>query len=297
MALLPDEPPLEADEIQGHILIGFGSAEQAIGAFTGTDLEKLGHVLGAWARKGWITSAYGLFPRKGISARRALALRIAPGPWIAAAISYRLLGACGLADDFDDEWFKTPSMAAIGELEDARPADGGAVGGDWVVGAPGAPVDVLLIIAAGEIEAALELVGWFERDVGDAARLTYKEALQPIKGSKEHFGFRAGISQPGIIGTIDGQPFEQERQADTGPIPYAKPGQQLVWPGEFVFGYPQQGLVPKRPGRLAAMANDATNAGARNGSYLVFRRLQQDVARFRAFCEEQVEKHRAQLGE
>src|SRR5206468_3940456 len=59
-----------------------------------------------------------------------------------------------------------------------------------------------------------------------------------------------------------------------------KPGQNLVWPGEFVFGYPRQNPTDKvAPGPVA----DAVPQWTRNGSYLVFRRYRQDVEAFQNF--------------
>ena len=48
----------------------------------------------------------------------------------------------------------------------------------------------------------------------------------------EHFGFRDGVSQPGIRGFTT--PFNTD-------VPYQGiPGQDLLWPGEFVLVYPAQ---------------------------------------------------------
>jgi Dyp-type peroxidase family len=50
-----------------------------------------------------------------------------------------------------------------------------------------------------------------------------------------------------------------------------------VWPGEFVFGYPKSAADPL----LAGKVNLPGPWWSRNGSYVVFRRLRQDVAGFR----------------
>jgi len=57
----------------------------------------------------------------------------------------------------------------------------------------------------------------------------------------------------------------------------------LIWPGEFVFGYPGQdpsdAVKPGRPPDMAA-------PWLRNGSYMAFRRLEQKVPEFRKFVAE-----------
>lgn len=94
----------------------------------------------------------------------------------------------------------------------------------------------------------------------------------------EHFGFLDGVSQPGIRGiTRPDDPLSNPNQGH--------PGQDLLWPGEFVLGYPTQiptakngvdGLNPD-PGPTSVSGPRWT----RDGSYLVFRRLAQDVPAFR----------------
>lgn len=87
-------------------------------------------------------------------------------------------------------------------------------------------------------------------------------------GSVEHFGFRDGISQPWI---------------DVGlPPPPAgggTPRQDGSWaplaPGEFLLGYPDEdGLIQPWPSNKALR---------QSGTYMVFRKLEQDVVGFRNF--------------
>ena len=92
----------------------------------------------------------------------------------------------------------------------------------------------------------------------------------------EHFGFKDGVSQPGVRGFTEPQNPDDENQG--------VPGQDLLWPGEFVLGYPRQAGVGG--GEDAGAVSASGPAWTANGSYLVFRRLRQDVAGFRAFVAE-----------
>jgi Dyp-type peroxidase family len=77
----------------------------------------------------------------------------------------------------------------------------------------------------------------------------------------EHFGWQDGISQPGINGLTN--PF---------------PGQQMMDPGLFVFGY---------PGPIAPPPPTPPPEWAKNGSFMVFRRLRQLVPEFGQFILDQ----------
>src|SRR4029077_9455744 len=90
----------------------------------------------------------------------------------------------------------------------------------------------------------------------------------------EHFGYRDGISQPGIRGLT--------RRATNDPK-QGLPGQDLIWPGEFVFGYPGQ---DPSDAVKAGRSPDMAVPWLRNGSYMVFRRLEQRVPEFRKFVAE-----------
>jgi Dyp-type peroxidase family len=110
----------------------------------------------------------------------------------------------------------------------------------------------------------------------------------------EHFGFQDGISQPGVRGRISEYDFLHRRVVDTDPdrLLYGLPGQFLVWPGEFVFGYPASGADPLVPGAVRREGPE----WSRNGSYLVFRRLRQDVKGFWDWIAVSATRLRAQPG-
>jgi hypothetical protein len=101
-------------------------------------------------------------------------------------------------------------------------------------------------------------------------------------GGHEHFGFDDGVSQPGIRGRASDASDDNvaDRCIDPSSTPehwlFGRPGQNLVWPGEFILGYPASSPDPLLPGPIAG----ATPAWANDGSFLVFRRLAQNVGLF-----------------
>jgi Dyp-type peroxidase family len=93
----------------------------------------------------------------------------------------------------------------------------------------------------------------------------------------EHFGFRDGVSQPGIRGLTP-------RSNPTAEPDQGLPGQDLIWPGQFVFSYsgqdPNDPIKPAPPPAMAA-------PWLKNCAYMVFRRLEQKVPEFSAFGAQQ----------
>jgi Dyp-type peroxidase family len=88
---------------------------------------------------------------------------------------------------------------------------------------------------------------------------------------REPFGFADGISQPAI------------RDPAAGPWP--RPGDEPVAPGEFVLGYEDEGgVVPEAPAGIGF-----------NGSYMVVRKLEQDVEGFRDFLRVEAEGDAASM--
>ncbi|HEY9602133.1 MAG TPA: Dyp-type peroxidase, partial [Allocoleopsis sp.] len=97
----------------------------------------------------------------------------------------------------------------------------------------------------------------------------------------EHFGFKDGISQPGIRGRLStsNELFTPRLIDSANPlsVDFSRPGQPLVYPGQFVFGYPTQ---RKRDSRTPGDEAKAGPDWCTNGSFLVYRRLRQDVPLF-----------------
>jgi deferrochelatase/peroxidase EfeB len=150
---------------------------------------------------------------------------------------------------------------------------------DWGWGETEPHVLVMLYARPGQLQAL--------RDEIAVAGFSLLRTLDTsdMKGH-EPFGFLDGVSQP----TID---WSGARTPDTdADLDYGN----LLTPGEFVLGYRNEyGLLTERPlvdagrdARAAAMLPAAFDAPGkrdlgRNGSYLVFRQLEQDVRGFWRF--------------
>ena len=130
---------------------------------------------------------------------------------------------------------------------------------------------VLLITGAVVAEVAA-LRDQVMQAFGEAAVLVYQEMGHVRFGARghEHFGFRDSISQPGIRGLAP-------QREGVGRPEQGLPGQDLLWPGEFVLGYPRG--AASLPGPIS----EPPANWMRNGSYMVFRRLRQFVPEFRDF--------------
>jgi deferrochelatase/peroxidase EfeB len=154
------------------------------------------------------------------------------------------------------------------------------------------PPDAAILIYGRSDDAVADLKARFLAAC-DAAGMppSHEVPLRTItKDKTEPFGYLDGVSQPVIRGT-----YKSLRNAD--PI-------HIVEPGEMVLGYPDnRGYIPPSPTLepnsdpanklpLLGAANDfsrtvadATRDVGFNGSFLVIRELEQDVAGFAAYCE------------
>jgi Dyp-type peroxidase family len=87
---------------------------------------------------------------------------------------------------------------------------------------------------------------------------------QRLIGDHEHFGYQDGMSQPGVLGLHE-EGGEGEDAWEDG---HWRP----LEPGEFILGMPDEDGLSSLP---------EPSELSRNGTYLVFRKLHQDVAQFR----------------
>ena len=150
---------------------------------------------------------------------------------------------------------------------------------NWKVGKPSKPLDLLLILAFDDW-AACDGEQLLATILGTGLEEIYRDEGIRLPGDIEHFGFMDGISEVGVRGEIeiDGGVRLVTTRYGVPPrdgVEYGRPGQPLAWPGQFLVG--------------TATGTDSFDPAPqryRNGSFLVFRRLSQDV---RAFDEDTLE--------
>jgi len=262
---------LEVDDIQGNVLRGYGFP------FARYVLARVRDGR-ADAARGWLASqADPVTTEAGWSTKPLHARNV--------AVSYAGLEAVGvpgwLASTFPDEF--RAGMAARAE----RLGDAGAGAPErWDDGLRRGDIHVLVSIGGATEAAVAAEAERVEAEMADGGLEpgVVQAAAQP-SDSREHFGFTDGFGQPAIAGVarhgVPGQGVPIRRRpwhrfrADVVP---SRADRRLGWralrPGEFVLGYADEdGGPPPAPAPPLH----------RNGTFMVWRKLRQDVAGFRRF--------------
>jgi Dyp-type peroxidase family len=296
-----DEPVLSLDDIQGNVLPGFNKDFQILAFLNIEDVAPAK----AWLRGAAVQVSTARevlrFNRlfRGMRHRRGMEPAGLNAVWMNLAFTFpgieKLVAS---AAEFPEGAFRVglpPRSAMLGDPQDSSTEGHPS---HWVIGAEGHIPDILVIVAGDDAQQTEKLMArllqWHgpalpaagEHLPGLGLQVTFIEQgeVLPTKGH-EHFGFKDGVSQPGVRGraTETLGDFVTPRYL---PESYAfaryfgKPGQLLIWPGEFIIGYDRQHdkePLEKRP------ALPPEPEWTRNGSFLVFRRLRQNVPAFQRF--------------
>jgi Dyp-type peroxidase family len=308
------EPRLHIRNIQGNILAGFNKDFQTLLFLQITDAGQFREWLKELSRFVATTEEVLAFNRlfKEIRDRRKADSRTVQATWMNLAISYKGLETLKVQgrEGFTDPAFREGLAKRSALLGD--PIHGEGSPQSWVIGSPDSEADVVLIFASDDKDDLAAEVSRIEDSIFSSrthdgkpfrrgVRILYKQhgaTLPPPLTGHEHFGFLDGVSQPGLRGRVSHEPWDvlTPRQNPNDPE-QGKPGQDLLWPGEFVFGYSGQNpkakdITEEGPNSLCPDGTPVAPDWAEDGSYLVFRRLRQDVPGFHGF----VRRQAAELG-
>jgi Dyp-type peroxidase family len=282
-----DEPVLPMAEIQGIVVPGFFKPHQTLLGVVCTDkpeaIQAFKKFLGQMAGE-ISTAAQTLEDRRRFREKKTA--RPGAGSSMLTAVGFTYQGLFKLtpgASAIPSEAFQQGLAARSAFLGDPTdPKDEGSPG-QWKVGGPGGELDALFIVA-GDTRAAVDArAGQLSNRIKAAGlKIDYTEkgdVREDLPGH-EHFGFDDGVSQPGIRGRASDGSFITERHVAATQEPeyalFGYPGQDLIWPGVLVLGHPATSPDPLIPGLPSLAVPD----WVRNGSFLVFRRLRQDVGLF-----------------
>jgi Dyp-type peroxidase family len=330
-----EEPVLDIKNIQGNIVNGFNKDHRMMLFLRIDDVKAfkvwLKSQIPFVATAAEVLAFNRLFKETRTRRGREGAVK---STWMNIAFNFQALKKLTPeANDFKDPAFRDIFHKRAKLLGDPVENNGNPI--NWVVGGPHNPdVHVLIIVEADDRNDLSSEVNRIEESITNFAPqgqqipsgvtiVHYDEGnnLPPPLSGHEHFGFLDGVSQPGLRGRISEEPTDvlTLRQnplkrdlpnGEDGKIVAAqgKPGQDLLWPGEFIFGYPTQ--IPEDsdefdglngnpgPDSLTSLKKGdppdphkmVGPEWARNGAFLVFRRLNQDVGTFHQFL-----RHTAQL--
>jgi Dyp-type peroxidase family len=259
--------PLELDDIQGNVLQGYGFT---YAAYVSLEL---------------------LETRDGRGLLAELRPRVtAATPWTAGkptsalniAVSHRGLKKLGVAKavraSFPSE-FRDGMARRADRLGDVGPS----APEHWEPGLRRKQLHVLVALQAssGQVlrERLVQLRARVAAYPGVELRGVHEARVRRSKAGwpREHFGFRDGFSQPAIRGAPG------RRDPGQGvPIPVMDGGWRPLEPGEFILGYrDEDGGLPDAP----------VPPFARNGTFMVYRKLEQDVLAFRRLIRTVADEH------
>jgi Dyp-type peroxidase family len=278
------EEQLELTDIQGDILVGLQKEAELFVGFVISDTDRFRRFLSGLhvttARETLVAedriNAFRANDGKGLLDIRGINIGF-------TLDGLRKLGVADL-DRIEDPAFKAGLAARSASLND--PAEGPGAVANWLVGNGVGEIDGLLIITARGKAEAMATLGDLDMAAGFGTWIPFYTEMgttrpAPFHGH-EHFGYLDGVSQPSVRGRIDAV-FPNQKflhpSRNPGDPNQGLPGSDLHWPGEFLFGYEEQS------GTDPAETLGPKNGGLpwmKNGSFMVFRRLEQLVPEFHA---------------
>jgi Dyp-type peroxidase family len=273
--------PLQLDQIQGNVVAGFNKDSTSYLFLALPDDPArarvwLAELVGQVATAQEVKRFNDLF--RAIRRRRGHREGAVEAAWMNLAFTHEGLRKLGVSKTelarFPKEFREgmRRRKAAIGDVGDNDPER-------WPNGLGTRTIHALMIVAADSVEDLNREVLYFVRHAAShGVSLVFQQegTTRSDAPGHEHFGFKDGISQPAIRGLT-------ESSYPDSPTDEGAP-KDVVAGGEFVVGYPRE--------RPPAVDRDDDPLRPRpewtaNGSYLVFRRLRQDVKGFQDFLRDE----------
>lgn len=261
----------QSDEIQGDVVAGFKKDNVTLLFLKFEDAARARDWLRGLAPQIATTRQVADFNAAFSEARRSSGgddPKTLKATWLGVSLTYEGMRQLSATDPFEQappvgsglEAFREGSAkraGALGDTGDNSPEN-------WLFGnGRNQAVHAVLTIAS-DTEQDLAATVTAQREAAAEARIViiFQQNAKTLLGSrrgKEHFGFKDGISEPGV--RFFDQPSANDQEEVEG-----HPGTRIIPAGEFVVGeQPAPGSFTDFP------------AWARNGSFQVVRRLSQDV--------------------
>ncbi|MGZ8634725.1 MAG: Dyp-type peroxidase, partial [Solirubrobacteraceae bacterium] len=265
--------PLDLADLQGDIVRAYGNA-YAHTAYL------FFHIDDADAGRAWL--------------RRLLARVTTAEPWtegkpeatLNIAVTAAGVKALGVPDaviaTFSRE-FRSGMAARAATLGDAGPSNPER----WEPELHDGALHVLATVNALDADALRRELGRLRDDAAatGGVAVAYEQATELLPGSREHFGYADGFAQPSLAGVEDAI----DRRVGGG-VPEKDGAWRPLAPGEFILGYEDEDTrVDPNHGLPSAPADPY----GRSGTYMVWRKLHQDVALFRQVLREAAELYGA----
>jgi Dyp-type peroxidase family len=266
---------LEFDDIQAYIITGYGHKKLSCFLFYEiTDAARAKKWLGKLLPR--ITHAR---KRDAGEAKAELGVNIifSAGGLAALGLDDKTLSSFPREFTGGDGYRSGANPMALSASSDLLEDWGDSAPENWHFGGPKTPPAHLVLLLFGTTEDVLcKLMDETAGKAEDGLREVYKQHSNRL-GDREAFGFKDGISQPGIEGSYV----------------RTEPGETTVKAGEFILGY-KDGYDMLPPSPTVAVANDPANLLppltegqkdlGRNGTFVAVRKLRQKVDAFWGFC-------------
>ncbi|MBV9850786.1 MAG: peroxidase [Armatimonadetes bacterium] len=269
------DEPLNLPDIQAIILSGYGHLPHAAYLFLQLPRGTSGREITPEARaalRETIPEVTGARHERDRAKREKTALNL--------AFTYDGLAALGHSDatletfapEFRGGMTEDYRARALGDVKESDPKNW-----EWGGTAQGqTPPDLLLLCFAEDEDKLRALVHRSKARFGacGAVVIADERSTPDLHNTNEHFGFRDSITSVLIRGGFG----------------VKDPGQSVIAPGEFILGYPNEyGQLTAWP-RLNPTPSDPGVDVGKNGAYLVFRKMKQDVPAFWNYCREQADR-------